>query len=64
MSIRNLLSKNKKGVILVVGSVAGQTPNFTGPLYVASKHAVSGFVRSLALLDEYMDIKVVCSAPG
>jgi len=64
MSIRKLLSKNKKGVILVVGSVAGQTPNFTGPLYVATKHAISGFVRSLAMLDEYMDIKVVCSAPG
>lgn len=64
MGIRKLLSKDKKGVILVVGSIAGQTPNFTAPIYVATKHAVSGFVRSLTMLDEYTGIKVVCCAPG
>lgn len=63
-SIRALLGKNRKGVILVVGSIARQTPDFTGPLCVATKHAISGFVRSLAFLDEYPGIKVVCSAPA
>ncbi|XTI89327.1 15-hydroxyprostaglandin dehydrogenase [Cenococcum geophilum] len=63
-SIRALLGKNRKGVILAVGSIARQTPDFTRPLCVATKHAISGFVRSLAFLDEYPGITVVCSAPA
>ena len=64
MGIRALLGKNGKGVILVMGSIAGQTSNFTGPLYVVTKYVISGFVWSIALLDKYSGIKVVCSAPG
>ena len=55
---------NRKRVILVMGSIAGQAPNFTGSLYVATKYGISGFVWSIALLDEYSGINVVCSAPG
>ncbi|EXJ76270.1 uncharacterized protein A1O5_00778 [Cladophialophora psammophila CBS 110553] len=64
IGIRELLRYKKKGAILIVGSLAGYTPNFTAPLYVASKHAITGFARSLADLDEIADIKVVACAPG
>ncbi|KAH0840987.1 hypothetical protein AYO21_10536 [Fonsecaea monophora] len=64
IGIRELLRHKKKGVIMIVGSLAGYTPNFTAPLYVASKHAVTGFTRSMADLDEIADIKVVACAPG
>jgi NAD(P)-dependent dehydrogenase (short-subunit alcohol dehydrogenase family) len=36
----------------------------SGPIYVASKHAISGFTRSLTLLDEKYGVKVVTLAPG
>ena len=64
IAIRQLLQKNKKGVILIVASIAGQAPNLTAPLYVATKHAVCGFTRSLEDLDEKLGIKVVASSPG
>ncbi|TPX10395.1 uncharacterized protein E0L32_008614 [Thyridium curvatum] len=64
VGIRELVHHKKKGVVLIVGSLAGYAPNFTAPLYVASKHAVTGFTRSLASLDEIADIKVVACAPG
>jgi len=37
---------------------------FAAPLYCASKHAVIGFVRSMAELDRLENIKVVAVAPG
>lgn len=64
IAIRALLSKSKKGVIVIIASLAGYTPNFTAPLYVASKFALTGFTRSLAELDALEGIKVVASAPG
>lgn len=39
-------------------------PVLGAPLYVASKHAISGFVRSLAHLDEVENIRVTAVAPG
>ncbi|QKX63424.1 uncharacterized protein TRUGW13939_10594 [Talaromyces rugulosus] len=64
MAIQELLPNRKKGVVVIVGSVAGQVYDLSGPIYVASKHAVSGFTRSLTLLDEKYGIKVVSLAPG
>ncbi|KAF2768299.1 NAD(P)-binding protein [Teratosphaeria nubilosa] len=49
--------------IVHVSSIAGQTPGFTTPLYMASKHAISGFIRSLAPLDT-VGIRVNGVAPG
>ncbi|KAK0818007.1 hypothetical protein LTR75_002936 [Friedmanniomyces endolithicus] len=37
--------------VVHISSIAGQTPSFSTPMYVASKHAISGFIRSLAQLD-------------
>jgi short-subunit dehydrogenase len=64
IAIRSLLKANKKGVILIVASLAGYQGAFAAPLYCASKHTVVGFVRSLAELDKYESIKVVLTAPG
>jgi hypothetical protein len=47
-----------------ISSIAGQTPSFITPLYIASKHAVSGFIRSLGPLDETLGIRVNGVAPG
>jgi 3-hydroxybutyrate dehydrogenase len=51
LSIAHFLSKKKPGVILHITSVAGHVPFFPTPVYVATKHAISGFVRSLARLE-------------
>ena len=64
IAIRALLSKNKKGVVLIVASLAGFQGTYSAPIYCASKHAVIGFVRSMAELDRLEDIKVVAIAPG
>jgi len=50
--------------VVICGSVAGQVYGLGTPLYFASKHAISGFVRSLGDLDEKMGIKVSAVAPG
>jgi len=64
IAIRALLRKNKKGVILVVASLAGYQGTFSVPLYVTTKHAVVGFVRSMAALEDMEGIKVTAVAPG
>jgi NAD(P)-dependent dehydrogenase (short-subunit alcohol dehydrogenase family) len=64
IAIRALLKKNKKGVILITASMAGFHGNFPAALYCSTKHAIVGFVRSLADLDRLEGIKVVAVAPG
>jgi 3-hydroxybutyrate dehydrogenase len=51
MAISHFLSRKKPGCIPHITSVAGQSPFFPTPVYVASKHALNGFVRSLAPLE-------------
>ncbi|KAL8631967.1 hypothetical protein Q9189_002343 [Teloschistes chrysophthalmus] len=50
--------------IIHVSSIAGQVTPLLAPLYNASKHAVSGFVRTLAPLDAAYGIRVTAVAPG
>lgn len=64
IAIRSLLQAGKKGVILVVASLAGYQGAFSAPLYCATKHACVGFVRSMAELDRLQDIKFTLVAPG
>jgi 3-hydroxybutyrate dehydrogenase len=52
MAISHFLARKKPGVIIHIASVAGQVPFFPTPLYVASKHALFGFVRSLSRLED------------
>ncbi|KAI1623927.1 hypothetical protein EDD37DRAFT_592242 [Exophiala viscosa] len=64
IATKALLSEQKKGVILILASLAGFLGTFSAPLYCASKHAVIGFVRSMADLDCYANIRVHAIAPG
>jgi NAD(P)-dependent dehydrogenase (short-subunit alcohol dehydrogenase family) len=64
IAMRALLRKGKKGVILITASLAGFQGTFGAPLYCATKHAVIGFVRSMAELDRLEGIKVCAVAPG
>lgn len=50
--------------VVHISSVAGQMPVFRAPLYGASKHAISGFVRCLAPLDAEVGVRVSAVAPG
>lgn len=50
--------------IVICGSIAGQVHGISYPLYMASKHAISGFVRCMADLDGKLGIKVSAVAPG
>jgi 3-hydroxybutyrate dehydrogenase len=51
MAISHFISQKKAGSIVHISSVAGQSPFFPNPIYVASKHALNGFVHSLADLE-------------
>lgn len=48
----------------MISSIAAQKAPFPAPLYAASKHAISAFVRSLALLEKTHHIRVNAVAPG
>jgi len=54
---------NPKRVVLV-GSIAGQIANLNTPIYVAAKHGITGFIRSLAALEPALGIRVNGVAPG
>lgn len=62
--MRALLSKNKKGVVLITSSVAGLAGNYVAALYCATKHAMVGFVKSMSEADELEGVKVVAICPG
>ena len=68
MAIHHFLRQQKPGVVVHISSVAGQEPFFPTPVYVASKHAINGFVRSLHRLENpplhLPKIRVVAVAPG
>ncbi|KOS23182.1 Short-chain dehydrogenase reductase 3a [Escovopsis weberi] len=59
----NALPANPKRIIHV-SSIAAQDPGLITPMYVASKHAISGFVRSLAPLEADFGVRVNAVAPG
>jgi NAD(P)-dependent dehydrogenase (short-subunit alcohol dehydrogenase family) len=46
-----------------ISSIAGQTSALAAPIYVATKHAINGLVRSLGKL-ERLGIRVTAVAPG
>jgi 3-hydroxybutyrate dehydrogenase len=70
LAIPHFVSRKKPGVITHITSIAGQKPFFPTPIYVATKHAISGFVRSLAPLEtppsnsSLPSIRVNAVAPG
>ena len=58
IAMRSLLGAGRKGVVLIVASMAGITGSYGAPLYCASKHAVVGFTKSMAQADEDEGVKV------
>ncbi|KAE8372848.1 transmembrane amino acid transporter protein-domain-containing protein [Aspergillus bertholletiae] len=50
--------------IVHISSIAGQNPALAAPIYVATKHAINGLVRSLGRLDKKFGIRVTAVAPG
>ncbi|OAL47736.1 NAD-dependent 15-hydroxyprostaglandin dehydrogenase [Pyrenochaeta sp. DS3sAY3a] len=54
---------NRKSIILI-SSTAGQKTPLAAPIYCATKHAINGFVRCLAPLQERVGIRVAAVAPG
>ncbi|KAL8996792.1 MAG: hypothetical protein Q9169_003761 [Polycauliona sp. 2 TL-2023] len=73
LAIAHFLSKRRRSSspssqstshIVHISSIAGQVTPLLAPLYNASKHAVSGFVRTLAPLDHHHGIRVTAVAPG
>ena len=64
IAISALLRKNKKGVVLVLSSLAGLHPSYPTPLYNATKHALVGFVKSLMPAEKEEGVKVCAVCPG
>ncbi|GKZ36635.1 hypothetical protein AbraIFM66950_007810 [Aspergillus brasiliensis] len=64
LAIRALLGKDKKGVVCLVSSIAGISASIRSPLYCAAKHAIWGFVKSMAPLDQLEGVKVTSICPG
>ncbi|RDW72515.1 putative short chain dehydrogenase/reductase family oxidoreductase [Aspergillus mulundensis] len=62
--LRSDTDATRRKAIVHISSIAGQNPALAAPIYVATKHAISGFVRSLAKLDERCGIRVTAVAPG
>ncbi len=52
------------GAIVATASLAGLTPLATDPIYSLTKHAVVGFVRSVAPSLEVRGIRICAVAPG
>jgi len=50
--------------VIIISSIAGQCASLCTPLYVAGKHAMNGFVRSLGALDTTIGVRVNGVAPG
>lgn len=50
--------------VIIISSIAGQMSNLNTPIYVAGKHAMNGFIRSLGNLDQELGIRVNGVAPG
>ncbi|MCJ1416453.1 hypothetical protein MMC32_002791 [Xylographa parallela] len=64
ISKRRPASPTNPRSIVHISSIAGQTTPLVAPIYNATKHAINGFVRSLAPLDKELGIRVTAVAPG
>ncbi|TGO81696.1 hypothetical protein BPOR_1050g00020 [Botrytis porri] len=68
MAIEHFMKRRKPGTVIHISSIAGQVPFFPTPMYVASKHAISGFVRTLAQLEfpsgDIPKVRISAVAPG
>jgi len=56
--------QQRSGVILNLGSVAAMRPNQGQSVYVATKSALEGFTRAVAVEYARKNIRVLCLCPG
>ncbi|KAJ5634235.1 hypothetical protein N7528_002077 [Penicillium herquei] len=64
LAIRALLKRNKPGVVVLLGSVAGHSSQYLAPIYCATKHAIWGFTKSMADTEKHQNVRVVSVCPG
>ncbi|KIW77994.1 hypothetical protein Z517_07827 [Fonsecaea pedrosoi CBS 271.37] len=64
LAMRALLGKSKRGVVAILASMAGYIKQYPAPIYVATKHAMVGFTRSLGDAEALQGVKVVAICPG
>ncbi len=63
LGVRRLARVMDRGAIVVTASLAGLTPMPIDPIYTLTKHALIGFVRSVAPHLEPIRINAVCPGP-
>lgn len=59
-----VMSKQKSGAIVNLSSTMGSRGNARAPMYVASKHAIEGFTKAVALEACQYNVRVNAVAPG
>lgn len=63
IAIRALLGEGKEGVVCVISSLAGLVATYACPMYCATKHAIVGFVKSMAACEDMEGVKVTTICP-
>lgn len=58
------MSRQKSGAIVNLSSTMGSRGNAQAPMYVASKHAIEGFTKAVALEACQYNVRVNAVAPG
>lgn len=58
IAMRQLASEDRKGVILPIASVGGLAGLYTCPIYIACKHGIVGFVKSMK---RELSVRMACS---
>jgi short-subunit dehydrogenase len=64
LAIRGLLGSNKLGVVVLLGSTAGYAKQYMAPIYSASKHAITGFTKSMGDAEKHQRVRVIAICPG
>ncbi|KAK4500761.1 hypothetical protein PRZ48_008951 [Zasmidium cellare] len=64
IAMRSCLSVNKPCVVLILSSVAGVYGGYATAMYCATKHAITGFTKSMAQADVDESCKIVAILPG
>lgn len=59
-----VMSRQKSGAIVNLSSTMGSRGNLNAPMYSASKHAIEGFTKSVALEACRYNVRVNAVAPG
>ena len=59
-----VMSQQKSGAIVNLSSTMGSRGNALAPMYVASKHAIEGFTKAVALEGCAYNVRVNAVAPG